>query len=289
MKTLRLIRALYTISVLVLCILPRALFAAPITNASVLYDPVADPRAVVTVGSARFTILTPQFIRMEWASDRTFEDHASLVFLNRRLPVPEFKTETSPDGGALICTTALKLLYAPRKSDGKFTAENLSISFNLGGKEIVWKPGMPDTGNLLGTTRTLDRVRGSDVQLEPGLISRDGWTVVDDSTRPLFDSDDFSFPQGEQSPWPWVILRPAGDRQDWYFFGYGHDYRRALSDFTRVAGKIPLPPRFAFGAWWSRYWAYTDQELDRADSGISHARNAARCVSHRYGLASHIR
>ena len=37
---------------------------------------------------------------------------------------------------------------------------------------------MPDTGNLLGTTRTLDRVRGSDVQLEPGLISRDGWTVV---------------------------------------------------------------------------------------------------------------
>ena len=52
---------------------------------------------------------------------------------------------------------------------------------------------MADTGNLLGTTRTLDRVQGSDVQLEPGLISRDGWTVVDDSTRQLFDSDDFSF------------------------------------------------------------------------------------------------
>jgi alpha-glucosidase (family GH31 glycosyl hydrolase) len=25
---------------------------------------------------------------------------------------------------------------------------------------------------------------------------------------------------------------------------------------------IPLPPRFAFGAWWSRFWAYSDQELD---------------------------
>jgi len=22
------------------------------------------------------------------------------------------------------------------------------------------------------------------------------------------------------------------------------------------AGRIPLPPRYAFGAWWSRYWAY---------------------------------
>ena len=40
-----------------------------------------------------------------------------------------------------------------------------------------------------------------------------------------------------------------------------HDYRRALADFTRVAGKIPMPPRFAFGSWWSRYWAYTDEEF----------------------------
>jgi alpha-glucosidase len=56
--------------------------------------------------------------------------------------------------------------------------------------------------------------------------------------------------------------RPAGDRQDWYFFGYGHDYKKALGDYVRVAGRIPLPPRFAFGAWWSRYWAYSDQEIE---------------------------
>jgi len=24
----------------------------------------------------------------------------------------------------------------------------------------------------------------------------------------------------------------------------------------------PLPPRFAFGYWWSRYWAYTDKEIE---------------------------
>ncbi len=55
-----------------------------------LYNPVADPKAVVTHGNARFTVLTPQLIRMEWAADGKFEDHASLVFLNRRLPVPNF-------------------------------------------------------------------------------------------------------------------------------------------------------------------------------------------------------
>jgi alpha-glucosidase (family GH31 glycosyl hydrolase) len=268
MKNPWLIRSLSTIGVLVLCILPRAVYGAPATNTQTHYDPVADPRAVVIVGPARFTILTPQLIRMEWSSDRKFEDHPSLVFLNRRLSVPEFTHETGADGSTLIRTSALTLTYAPGKLDGKFTAENLCISFNLGGKKIVWKPGMLDTGNLLGTTRTLDRVRGSDVQLEPGLVSRDGWTIVDDSARPLFDSDDFSFTRGEESPWPWVILRPAGDRQDWYFFGYGHDYKRVLYDFTQVAGKIPLPPRFAFGAWWSRYWSYTDQEFEKLIQGF---------------------
>jgi alpha-glucosidase len=227
------------------------------------YDPTANPHASVSIGSARFTVLTPRLIRMEWAADGKFEDRASLVFLNRKLPVPQFTHEIAPGGATVIRTSALTLVYAPGKSDGKFTAEDLSVSFNLGETKIVWKPGMADTGNLLGTTRTLDRVRGSDVELEPGLISRDGWTVVDDSARPLFDSADFSFTRGEESPWPWVVLRASGERQDWYFFGYGHEYKRALYDFTQVAGKIPLPPRFAFGAWWSRYWSYTDHEFEQ--------------------------
>jgi hypothetical protein len=51
----------------------------------------------------------------------------------------------------VIRMNALTLVYAPNKSDGKFTDENLSISFNLAEKEIVWKPGMLDAGNLLGT------------------------------------------------------------------------------------------------------------------------------------------
>jgi alpha-glucosidase (family GH31 glycosyl hydrolase) len=66
--------------------------------------------------------------------------------------------------------------------------------------------------------------------------------------------------------------RPAneapGKYQDWYFFGHGHDYKQALGDYVKVAGRIPLPPRFAFGVWWSRYWAYSDQELDELVRGF---------------------
>jgi hypothetical protein len=209
--------------------------------------PIADPRAVVLAGEARFTVLTPRMIRMEWSATRQFEDRASLVFINRRQSVPPFKTDTR-QGWLTISTGSLTLRYRP--GSGTFTAKNLSVEFDVDGKPVIWRPGMEDKGNLRGTTRTLDGVNGPS-SIEPGLVSRDGWVVVDDTTRLLYDGSD----------WAWVAPRPAGPRQDWYFLGYGHDYRGTLSDFTRVAGKIPMPPRFAFGVWWSRYWAYTDQEF----------------------------
>ena len=232
------------------------------------YDAVADPKAIVVVGHARFTVLTTQLIRMEWAGDGKFEDHPSFVFLNRRLPAPKFTVKR--DGAHLTLDTGELQLTYDAAGDGKFAEGNLAISFALNGKTQTWHPGMEDTGNLQGTTRTLDGALGNKTKepIGPGLISRDGWAVVDDSTRPLFDSDNFSFAQGEKSEWPWLMLRPPGERQDWYFFGYGHEYRKALGDFVRVAGRIPLPPRFAFGAWWSRYWAYSDQELDQLVRGM---------------------
>jgi alpha-glucosidase (family GH31 glycosyl hydrolase) len=213
-------------------------------------NPVADPKAVVMAGQARFTVLTSQLIRMEWAADGKFEDHASLVFIHRRLPVPNF-TAGEEAGWLTIKTDKLALKY--QAGSGRFTEANLNVRFQLNGNAATWRPGMPDTGNLLGTTRTLDGVKGSDTKLEPGLISRDGWVLVDDSLRPLLDNSD----------WPWVIERPAGARQDWYLFAHGHEYKQALRDYTQAAGRIPLPPRFAFGTWWSRYWTYTDQELEQ--------------------------
>ncbi len=233
-------------------------------------DPTADPKAIVILGKARFTVLTPQLIRMEWSANGKFEDRASLVFINRRLPVPPFTHQLSDNGRKLtIKTDALTLTYLP-VGDGRFTANDLSIALTVDGKPVVWKPGAIDPENLKGTTRTLDGAIGAKTK-EPignGFISRSGWAIADDSTRPLFDSADFRFLEGENSPWPWVVQRPPGDRQDCYFFGYGHDYRKALGDYVRIAGRIPLPPRFAFGAWWSRYWAYSDQEIEQIIRGF---------------------
>jgi alpha-glucosidase (family GH31 glycosyl hydrolase) len=242
---------------------PQHIASEAVTN------PIADSKAVVTIGKARFTVLTPEMIRMEWVDDGKFEDHASFVFINRHLPVPRFNKQVS--GSKLsLRTSALTLAYDGSSAEGKFTPDDLSVELTVDGKQVTWRPGMQDTENLQGTTRTLDGALGGKTAepMEQGLISRSGWVVVDDSKRPLFDSDNFSFKEGEKSPWPWVMERPTGDRQDWYFFGYGHEYKKALGDFVKVGGRIPLPPRFAFGTWWSRYWDYSDQEIEEIIHGF---------------------
>ena len=216
-------------------------------------DPKADPEAVVLAGNARFTVLTPQLVRMEWSENGSFEDNATLTFINRRLEVPDFKVAKSRTK-VVIRTSDLTLTYKP---GGKFTSDNLKVEFLLGGKKVVWTPGMTDEGNLMGTTRTLDGCDGDKLGKEPmeqGILSRSGWSVIDDSSSHLLVPVDSHWKE-------WVAERPEGDRQDLYIFAYGHDYKRALSDYAKVAGRSPMPPKYTFGYWWSRYWQYSDNEF----------------------------
>ncbi len=218
-------------------------------------NPKANPEAVVVAGNARFTVLTDRLVRMEWSENASFEDNATLAIVNRNLPVPEFTVRT--DGAAVhIKTKSLALRY---DGSGKFNGDNLSVSFKMNGRTVTWRPGMENKGNLMGTARTLDKclgfsqINGND-PMEQGLISREGWAVIDESDRHLIKSD--------ESDWgAWVASRPEGDVQDLYILAYGHDYMAALKDFTKVAGKIPMPPKYVFGYWWSRYWAYSDKEF----------------------------
>ena len=214
-------------------------------------NPVAAPEAVVVCGNARFTVLTDRLIRMEWAQDGTFEDRASLAVVNRALPVPAFTSVRSGEG-VTIKTSKITLTY----KGGRFSPENLSVLFGMG----TWRPGMAPDGNLKGTTRTLDgclgfeKLSNRESELEDGILSRDGWALVDESSRHLLEAVD--------TPWEnWVAERPEGDRLDWYLFAYGHDYTAALGDFVKIAGRIPLPPKYTLGYWWSRYWIYTDEEI----------------------------
>lgn len=215
-------------------------------------SPIADPRAVVVAGNARFTVLTPELIRMEWSDKAQFEDRASLAIVNRQTEVPDFKVKQSASK-VEISTSAVRLTY---KKGKRFSDDNLSVRFKVGERDVVWTPSAEDTQNLLGTCRTLDGAEGDKLKepLEKGLLSRGGWALVDESRRHLFAPDDSHW--GE-----WVASRADTTAVDWYLFAYGHNYKRALSDYAVVAGRSPMPPKYAFGYWWSRYWQYSDNEF----------------------------
>ena len=61
-------------------------------KASEVDNPKANPKAVVTRGNARFTVLTPEMIRIQYSKKALFEDRATFGVVNRNLPVPKFKT-----------------------------------------------------------------------------------------------------------------------------------------------------------------------------------------------------
>ncbi len=74
----------------------------------------------------------------------------------------------------------------------------------------------------------------------PGLLSRSGYSVLNDSTSALIKDG-------------WLGDRTDPNCQDWYFFAYGTDYTQALQDFVQLCDRIPMLPRWAFGVWFSLF------------------------------------
>lgn len=211
----------------------------------------------------RFTVISDGTLRLEYAPDGKFVDDKSFIAVDRLYPHVNYKVKAK---GAWIEITTPKMKMRYKKDSGQFTDNNLVIQAVKGSFPFTWKPGMQQKGNLKGTYRTLDGMdgdtqtqtwvsdtkKGDKLKLEDGLLATDGWSLIDDSRGLLFDND---------PNWDWAKERSANEGQDWYFMAYGHDYKQALKDYTLFAGKMPLPPRYAFGYWWSRYWLYSDKEF----------------------------
>ncbi len=186
----------------------------------------------------RFTVLTSRMIRMEYSASGVFEDRPSQLALNRNFDFPEFRIIDDSDQLQII-TEHVHLNYNKRP----FSPQGLSIQVkgNLSAYHSLWR--YSEAGeNLGGTARTLDAVDGA-IELEPGLMSRNGYSTLDDSASLLLEDG-------------WFAPR-APDGTDVYFFGYGRSYRECLQDFYRLTGNTPLLPRFTLGNWWSRYHRYT--------------------------------
>jgi alpha-glucosidase (family GH31 glycosyl hydrolase) len=200
-------------------------------------------QGTVVVGNARFEVIAPNLIRIEYASDNKFVDLPSFFALNRNIRDADAHI-TRAGNKVEIDTSIIQLIYQP---DGMpFSAGNLQAHIKNGNKTATWNPGARSQ-NLGGTREVLDWVTGP-VPLSDGILTREGWYLLDDSRSPLFSGD-------------WIQQRPKNGNIDWYLFGYGDDYKAAFRSFTAVSGPVPLPRKYVLGVWYSRYWPYTEDEF----------------------------
>ena len=196
----------------------------------------------------RVTVLGDRLFRLERSKKGAFRDTATQAVWFRNMPKQEFSFAEQGEE-MVICTAVCKLIL--RKSRGQVCVE-------LDGKRILAN----NRFNLLGTYRTLDNCNGRvysrrwikgdipyTIRLGMGVCGKNGVAVFRDDTLSL----------GEDGE----VKRERADGSDEYIFAFGDDYRGAVCALYRLTGFPPLVPRFALGNWWSRYYAYTDEEYLR--------------------------
>lgn len=197
-------------------------------------DPQPIDSCVIERGNVRITVLTDRLFRIETKPKKgSFIDEATQIVWFRKLDTPVF-TLKEKKKKLQISTTALTLFVNTKNGKASVVFKNTTKKIPCENKD-----------NLMGTARTLDMKNGK-VKLGYGIMSKTGVSVIEDDSLIL---------NAEGMPQP----RPHKGT-DKYIFAYGKDFRAALRDYFRLTGRPPLIPRFAFGNWWSRYYAYTQDE-----------------------------
>lgn len=191
--------------------------------------------------NARFTVITEGVIRMEYAENAHFLDDATLFAIRENTTDAEIAVEK---GIITVKTPKLTLTY---KGDERFSSQNLSVHVHTAGVDTVWCFGDELKNNLGGTLVTMDGVDG-ERDLPDGLISRDGFYVIDDSGKPVLCDG-------------WIKNRSDDHLVDLYFFAYGSDYKAALRDLSAACGKMELVRKCVMGSWYSRWWKYSAEEF----------------------------
>jgi Glycosyl hydrolases family 31/Domain of unknown function (DUF5110)/NPCBM-associated, NEW3 domain of alpha-galactosidase/Carbohydrate binding module (family 35)/IPT/TIG domain len=89
-----------------------------------MHDGKARQDATVVAGGARFEVLEPDVIRLEYAPDGNFLDQPTFNVLDRNLPVPQYTVSRA--GGWLTITTS-RMVLSYRLGSGAFSTANTRV------------------------------------------------------------------------------------------------------------------------------------------------------------------
>ena len=203
--------------------------------------PIAENKTYVS-GQIRLSIITDHILRLERVEGDTFADLATQKIIHRDFGSPSFSVKDNMLD--IEVTTADRVFHVDK--------ETLLVSVKL---ENYWVDSH-QVHPLGGTFRTLDNGLGDrilfgenkgSVKLSDSIFSLEGVAEIDDSASYLLEENGT------------LSARKSGDI-DRYILAFGKDYLGGLREFYGLTGFTPLLPKYALGNWWSRYYAYRQQE-----------------------------
>jgi len=235
-------------------------------------------------GRLRITALSPNVVRLRYAARGTFpEDQSFAVVPN---PFPESAKIDVKDGNdaTLLDTGTLQLRIekSPLRvsfldKSGKLISEDQPrspVSYN-GTAFRVWK-AMPIDEHYFGLGDKTGPLDHRNLDFTMWNMDMFGWQ---ESTDPLYKTIPFflgvrhgsaygifldntyrsSFDFGKQSRDAYSFGTENGELN--YYFFYGPDPKKVVSDFTALTGRTPLPPLFALGYQQCRYSYYPEARV----------------------------
>jgi PA14 domain/Glycosyl hydrolases family 31 TIM-barrel domain/Domain of unknown function (DUF5110) len=191
----------------------------------------------VVVGNVRVQCLSDSLVRLEWKSPEGFENRKTFHIVNRDWPGTAITTETNAGAREVVIRTARYVVSVPQNASSlegvrvKSPAGNLLYQFNGLLTNSVWLPApseMPRAWSFADTPRIVPPPWG----LTPAPA---------DAKRP------------QTSGWDLDNNAP-----DVYVFVPDGSYRQLRQDFLKLTGPTEMPPLFAFGAFDSRWYNYTE-------------------------------
>jgi hypothetical protein len=200
----------------------------------------AAPSGVVLDGHARFEVLTPTLVRLEYAGDGKFTDAPTFNVVSRDFPAPRYTTDVA-DGWREVRTGKLLLRY--REGSGPFAPGNTSITLTARNAPVTARPSWPAPPGACGFAAAC--------QAEDGRLSG-GESVNYDHTG--YTGRGFAADYGQVSAadaWTVTGVPAAGsyDMQVRYANGGSQDRTLSVQVNGTVVGQITLPPTASWDSW----------------------------------------
>ena len=286
--------------------IPRQLFLLSflllfLPSARAQWQPLGDVNSVQTLPNGvelsmreariRITALSPNVVRLRYAAHGSFLEDQSFAVLANAFPEPA-KIEVNDANDATVLNTGaiqIRIAKSPLRvsfldKSGKVISEDQPkspVSYD-GSAFRVWK-SMPIDEHYFGLGDKSGPLDHRNLAFTLWNMDMFGWQ---ESTDPLYKAIPFflgvkhgkaygifldntyrsSFDFGKESRDAYSFGAEAGELN--YYFFYGPDPKKVVSDFTALTGRTPLPPLFSLGYQQCRYSYYPEARVREIADGF---------------------